>query len=397
MTTKSNVVRPLTGLATIAVIGILVSISTVSFNGGFSDTVPVTVMSQRAGLVMNPDAKVKMRGVQVGRVESIEELADGQAALHLSMDRTEIQYIPANVLIDIASSTVFGAKLVQLIPPADPSPEPLHAGQVLDAGHVTVEINTVFERLMSVLARIEPVKLNETLGAIAQALNGRGNQLGQTLADLDSILAEVEAGLPALSHDLSVAPGVLKTYADSAPDLLKTLDNASRISKSVVDEQDNLDALLVSVTGLADIGNQFLTDNTAALSNLAHLLLPTLSLTDEYNPALTCSLNGMADLSRTDDPGGNGVGLSVSLVWGHERYRYPGDLPKVAAKGGPHYCQYLPVGFEQKPPYLVTDTGTNPYKYGNQTLVLNTDALKRFLFGPIDGPPRNTMQVGQPG
>ena len=29
--------------------------------------------------------------------------------------------IPANVLVDITSSTVFGAKFVELVPPAEPS------------------------------------------------------------------------------------------------------------------------------------------------------------------------------------------------------------------------------------------------------------------------------------
>jgi hypothetical protein len=49
------------------------------------------------------------------------------------------------------------------------------------------------------------------------------------------------------------------------------------------------------------------------------------------------------------------------------------------------------------PPFLVTDDGANPWQYGNQGIVLNSDGLKQFLFGPIDGPPRNVAQIGQPG
>jgi phospholipid/cholesterol/gamma-HCH transport system substrate-binding protein len=74
-------------------------------------------------------------------------------------------------------------------------------------------------------------------------------------------------------------------------------------------------------------------------------------------------------------------------------------LPKVAAKGGPH-CQEkgLPrVAPGARPPFLVADVGSNPAKYGNPGIVLNSDALKQFLFGPIDGPPRNSGQIGQPG
>jgi hypothetical protein len=80
-----------------------------------------------------------------------------------------------------------------------------------------------------------------------------------------------------------------------------------------------------------------------------------------------------------------------------ERYRYPGNLPKVAGTGGPQ-CLGLPsVAPNTRPPFLIADVGANPAQYGNQGILLNSDALKQALFGPIDGPPRNSAQVGQPG
>jgi hypothetical protein len=46
---------------------------------------------------------------------------------------------------------------------------------------------------------------------------------------------------------------------------------------------------------------------------------------------------------------------------------------------------------------LVADVGANPWRYGNQGILLNADALKQALFGPIQGPPRNSAQIGMPG
>src|ERR1700730_7423842 len=179
-----NGIRALMGLVSVAVIAAIVAVAVGLFRGSFTETTPVTVLSPRAGLVMNPDAKVKMHGVQVGKVASIESRPDGQAALHLAMNPSDMRLIPANVLVDITSTTVFGAKFVELVPPADPSPQRLRAGQVLDGKHVTVEINTVFQELTSVLSNVDPVKLNETLGAIGSAVNGRGHTIGQMLSDL---------------------------------------------------------------------------------------------------------------------------------------------------------------------------------------------------------------------
>ena len=95
-----------------------------------------------------------------------------------------------------------------------------------------------------------------------------------------------------------------------------------------------------------------------------------------------------------------GVADLAGLTLGIERYRYPQDLPKVNAKLDRSICKEmgLPnVPFEYVPPMLVADVGANPWRYGNQGILLNSDGLKQFLFGPIDGPPRNSMQIGMPG
>jgi virulence factor Mce-like protein len=389
--------RPLAGLATVLAVLGTIALAVSLFRGSFTETVPVTVLSQRAGLVMNPDAKVAMLGVQVGRVASIEERPDGQAAIHLAMDPAQLHVIPANVHVEITSSTVFGAKSVQLVPPTQPSPKAMYPGQILDAGEVTVEINTVFEQLTSVLSKIEPAKLNATLGAIASALNGRGQQIGQTLSNLDSFLTKLEPSLPNLSHDIAVAPTVFNAYADAAPDLTTTAQNASRISQTIVDEQHSLDALLVATVGLADIGNDVVGDNRAPLTDVLHLLVPTTDLTNQYHEGLNCALAGLVAFTKNPPLPEPGAEVLISFALGVDRYRYPSDLPKVAATGDVQ-CQGLPnVAPGAHPPFLVTDDGADPWKYGNQGILLNSDGLKQLLFGPIDGPPRNSAQIGQPG
>src|ERR1700722_12727912 len=123
-------IRALTGLATVAVIAAIVAVAVGLFQGSFTESVPVRVKTSRAGLVMNVDAKVKMRGVQVGKVDSIEPTPNG-AVLHLAMYPSEMHLIPSNVLVDITAPTVFGAKFVELVPPAEPSARHLLANQEL--------------------------------------------------------------------------------------------------------------------------------------------------------------------------------------------------------------------------------------------------------------------------
>nr|WP_234897505.1 MCE family protein [Mycolicibacterium vanbaalenii] len=382
---------------TVASLFAIVVLVAVQFRGGFAGHVDVTLLTQRAGLVMNPDAKVQLLGAPVGKVDWIEERPDGTAAIHLSIDPAQLPVIPANVRAEISATTVFGAKYVQLVPPDDPTSASMYAGQVLTAQNVTVEINTVFQQLTMVLAKIEPEKLNETLGAVATAFNGRGEKIGQTLTRLDELLARIEPHLPALTHNLELAPQFLTAYADAAPDIAEIAENTTALGQTIVDRQDDLDAALLGVMGLADLGHSVLDQNSAPLAQVLELLLPTTDLARRYNASLYCGVAGLSVMANLPPANVPGVNILAGVQWGAERYSYPSNLPKVAATGGPQ-CTGLPrVPFETSPPYVVTDTNSNPFEYDNPGLLWNSDGLKRLLFGEIDGPPRNIGQIGQPG
>lgn len=81
---------------------------------------------------MDRDAKVKYLGIEVGKVSSIEY--DGaQALLALKIRRDQMEYIPSNITVRIASNTVFGAKSVEFLSPQTPDKIPLAANS--HAGH----------------------------------------------------------------------------------------------------------------------------------------------------------------------------------------------------------------------------------------------------------------------
>jgi len=111
-------------------IAVFMFVTTTAFAGTFRSYVPVTLTSDRAGLVMETNAKVMLRGVQVGRVSQIGE-SNNAASLRLEIDPDQVRYIPANVQAQISATTAFGAKFVELVYPENPSPKRLTAGAVL--------------------------------------------------------------------------------------------------------------------------------------------------------------------------------------------------------------------------------------------------------------------------
>ncbi|MFD4369429.1 MCE family protein [Rhodococcus sp. NPDC058521] len=385
---SQNVVRPLAGIAMLVVVAALCATAVVIFSGGAERATAVTVVVPRAGLVMDVDAKVKMRGVTVGRVSDVNYNRPDTAELTLAMDPGQLEKIPTNVRVELAAPTVFGAKSVLFEAPRNPAPTRLQPDQVLTSEDVEIEVNTVFGELTRVLSSIRPTELNAALTAISSGLSGRGDQLGRTLEDFNSFLRETNPALPELDELIRETPEVLEVYADSTDSLLGTVDNASEISETLVAEQDGLDAFLTSVIGLSDVGTAVLDENRGPLATALDLLVPTTALTDEYNEALTCTLNGFADLAVSPPADVPGLGLSANFLWGIEPYDSRDNLPKVAATGGPQ-CSVLPVGFQERPPYVVADTGANPHAPDRPGLELNVSSLQQALFGPIpDGAPR---------
>ncbi|QCB50001.1 MCE family protein [Rhodococcus sp. PAMC28707] len=363
---------------------VIVAAALTAFAGGFTTTVPVTVTSARAGLVMDPQAKVKLRGVEVGRVGSISQV-DGMARLDLDMNPSTLSMIPSNAAVEIKSTTVFGSKYVNFVVPPNPSNQSIEAGAVVSADSVTVEFNTLFQHLSEVLQKIEPEKLNATLGAVSSALRGRGEELGTLLEDTDSYLETINPSLPALQRDLSAAAVVTNVYADATPDLMRVLDNATDTGNTIVAEQANLDLLLMNLTGLADTGNQVLSENEKPLGTALSTLTKTTTLLDEYSPALTCFLVGLNKGRIAFGPyAGSGdnasIQLSASFLLGDPAYTVEKDLPKIAASGGPN-CYGLP-DFDPKQshaPFVVADTADVPYVPATQPAV-NVPTIFQFLF-----------------
>jgi len=339
------------------------------FEGTLRETIPLTLVSDRAGLVMENGAKVKLRGVQVGEVESISADAAARtdlSKLTLKMDPGPFKYLPSNVEAEIKSSTAFGAKYVDLIVPPDASSTPLQSGAVLHSRNVTVEVNTVFENLQAVVHSIDPAKLNAVLSAVAESVRGKGDRIGQAITDANNVLLAVNPRMPTVRRDWQLFGQTAAAYSDAAQDILSILDSFSTTSQTISSHARSLDELLLSAVGFSQSGINTIGGNQPNLVRAMNILDPTTALLMKYSPTYTCLFQGaqwFLDHGGRDALGGNGrsVIMDAGLLFGDDPYRYPDNLPIVNAKGGPGgkpSCGSLPDVSKNFPvKYLVTDTG----------------------------------------
>lgn len=359
MAKSAKVGQRAAGLVFVVVIVGAVTVVLMTYAGVFVSSATVFVEAPRSGLVLDPDAKVKLRGVEIGRVAEVD-YQPGSVRLRLEIDPADLTYVPANVGVAIESTTVFGTKYVNFLVPQSPSSESLKAGATVAASAVTVEFNTLFQKLSTILERIDPVKLKATLTALGMALEGRGAQLGELLTATDEVLRELNPALPALRRDLIATADVTDLYADTVPDLLRVTGNAEITAGTLVDSATNLEAVLLTLINLADTATPVLNDTEGPLTTALRLLRPTTETLFEYKSAVYCTIVGLATSLPViaDMFGGEGpwVKFNASLMPAGEPYKYPRDLPKVNATGGPHCEGVLDRNQRVNANYLVTDT-----------------------------------------
>ncbi len=344
---------------------VLIALTAGSFTGKFKTFIPLTLVSDRAGLVMEPGAKVKLRGVQIGQVATIA--TDVKAAqLQLKMDPGPFKYLPSDLEAEIKSTTAFGSKYVDLIVPEHPSRTPLKPGAVVHSRNVTVEVNTVFENLQSVLAVLDPAKLNAILSAFSESLRGKGDRIGEAIADANNLLLTVNPRMGTIHKNWRLFGRTAAIYSGAAQDILSILDSATTTSTTLTEDQRSLDTLLLSAVGFSQTGINVIGRNESNIVRSVNLLDPTTALLQEYSPTFTCLFQGAqwyVDHGGRDTLGGNGYSfiMDAGLLFGDDPYRYPKHLPKVNATGGPGgrpSCGSLPDPSANFPVRaLVTDTG----------------------------------------
>ncbi|EFG76930.1 virulence factor Mce family protein [Mycobacterium parascrofulaceum ATCC BAA-614] len=373
------------------------------FRGDLTPKTKLTMLASRAGLVMDPGSKVTYNGVEIGRVGDISEtVRDGKPAAKFTLDvyPRYLSLIPSNVNADIKATTVFGGKYVSLTTPKNPSPQKLNPHTVIDARSVTTEINTLFQTITSIAEKVDPVKLNLTLSAAAQALTGLGDRFGQSVVNANAILDDVNPQMPQARHDIQQLAGLGDTYADAAPDLIDFLNNAVITSRTINAQQKDLDQALLSAAGFGNTGADIFNRGGPYLARGAADLVPSAQLLDTYSPEIFCTLrnyhdvepkvaaflggNGYSQNSHTQLLSGLGLlanpvsavatlatlvgGLAGVVAGGPNPYIYPENLPRVNSRGGPGGapgCWQQITHSLWPTPELIMDTGNSiaPYNH----------------------------------
>ena len=315
------------------------------FTKKFADYDRVTLQASKIGLQLPQRADVKVRGVIVGEVLDFDATAEG-ARLTLGLYPGEIDQIPADVTGSILPKTLFGEKYVALEIPEGSTPggDSLTAGQTIHRTEVSIEVEKVLSDLYPLLRTVQPADLNMTLNAIATALEGRGERLGENLETLDSYLKRLNPQIPEIVEDLRMTAQVSDVYADVMPEVAEILRNTITTTGTFEDLDDKVRTLYRDVAAFSATSRDFLHRNGDNLIRLADLSRQQLRVFAKYAPEYPCLLKGIVNAGGPQAEAFRGFTLHIVLeTLPHQPRGYTAaDQPRFGDKRGPA-CLHLPT------------------------------------------------------
>ena len=281
------------GVIFIGFLALSVWLVSAAFTQKFTDFDEVTLTTSSAGLQLPMRADVKARGVIVGQVNKAESEGKG-ATLTLGIKPDKIGQIPDNVTAALVPKTLFGEKYVELtIPKDDPSSSSLETGDKIEQTDLPIEVERVLNDLYPLLRTVQPAEINYTLNALATALEGRGEKIGESFVTLDSYLKRLNPQIPDIIADIKLLATVTDTYADVMPAIADTLRNTVKTGNTLVSKEEKLNAFLKDLTAFSDTTKAFLDDNGENIIRLGQLSEPILALLARYSSEFPCLLTGL--------------------------------------------------------------------------------------------------------
>jgi phospholipid/cholesterol/gamma-HCH transport system substrate-binding protein len=214
-----------------------------------------------------PQAAVKVNDVTVGSVESIS-LSGWTARVALRIDRAV--RLPANATAAIRQTSLLGEKFVALADPQGDRPQgTLADGGTIPLSHTgrSVEVEEVLAALGLLLNGGGLAQLKTINEELTKALSGRDDSVRDTLTQLDTFLA----GLDAQKADITRAIDALDRFsahlAQQRDTIAAALDTLGPGLAVLAQERTQLTNALTALSGLSTVGTRVVNasrDNTIA-------------------------------------------------------------------------------------------------------------------------------------
>ena len=272
--------------------------------------VPIAAEFENCGQGLREGGDVKLRGVLVGRIGTLELTGEGSdCRVGLDLFPADVDLIPATSSAEIRAKTIFGEKWVEIVVPDGSDAEPIAEGDIIPKERTSdpLEVETILNVALPLLDAVDPEHLAGTLEALANGFVGHEDaaikgidrgiealqvpldnraelnegigqlaESGEVLTDIDDDLLRALANLDELNRFTTSNAGLIKENLRKGPLMLRELSKLFESRLGDLIEVANSGATVLSIVSartedldrLLDVLPAF---NSAWIRNLNHV------------------------------------------------------------------------------------------------------------------------------
>lgn len=263
-----------------------------------------------------PNDQVKVAGVSVGKVNSIEVLPGGTARVDFEVDST----VPVTVdsTLEIRWRDVIQLRFLYIVPGAGEAAEEDFDFPLAQTSG-PADLNVLLQRLTPVMQALDPAVANLVVEAFQEALVDRVSEVRGLLDDGAELTQTLASRDEQLRNLLGNAATVVDAYANREQELRQLLDSFADVAVTVAARNDTLDNAVLSLADAqAELGRLLEANDGNLRSALDELeqLTNILSVNrDNLENVVTTTGRGLVAYHRVSRLGQwfdvNGVGFSV--------------------------------------------------------------------------------------
>ncbi|MFD9888687.1 MCE family protein [Amycolatopsis sp. NPDC059027] len=254
-------------------------------------------------LGLNPGDDVRMSGVKVGSVTSVEPKDPKYAEVRFKVDRS--RPLSAETRAALRYRNLIGQRYIALDSDVPGPGAELRPGGTIPVAHTTpaLDMTALFNGFRPLFRALKPEDVNQLSGEIIQVLQGEGGtienllshtaSLSSTLADRDKVVGSVIDNLNAVLSTVNAHSGQLTSLVDQTQQLVSGLA-AQR--KPIGDAITGMGDLADSTAGLLDKSRVPLKDSIAGLQSLGKSLNDSQPVVEKFLQTLPGKLEKMTGL-----------------------------------------------------------------------------------------------------
>ena len=260
-TRRRNIIS---GLAALVILAGATTVGVKFSFGAFDSGYRLHASFAAAGQGLVDGSDVKIRGVNIGHVDSIR-LEDGRAEVTLFINSG--YDIPADAQAVIRPKTLFGEKFVDIDPgPAETTGPYLGDGDRIEDTLGGFELEQVLADTYPILQAVDPAEVMTILDTLAQSADGMGPAINRSIVNGQRVLdvqARHDADTRQFLEDLADLSGEL---ADRSGDLVTGAQDLNQALPVLNQRGDQFEAALQQLARVSDQVSDILDANQAFIT-----------------------------------------------------------------------------------------------------------------------------------